>query len=470
MYSSDRKQYLFKQSTEKVWNLYYEPKLGICYSVLTRKNTWTDPISIRKNCHPCFFADMDSSDCFHLLYQDNGGNIFYLYINGDTVKSIPVLQSKSPNAYDKNLFLTPGKNYVHLFFTLQHNQSTLLSHQVLSNDTPSKPRVLDYVTNGPSPYSVCRDKAGNLYAFYPSSDGKHLQIGFKKYTTSQNLWSDFTPIAKYAGDCELARCINDENNALHLCYQRRASRQYELVYQQKIPDKNLWSEATVLHSSSYPFTEASLLLANNHLHVYWVREDAIYYTVSRDLGKQWSKPARNTFSGGRQVFCAAYKTNTTYESEKILVREIPVIFTNGFKFPFYQEPSASANALSPDELRNMIVESLTLLKNSVDELKEANASLVKNMTQITNAQQSLDREFTKLELRMNLVENEVIQCKKIAQQVQNHDHTLTQILMNSQSTKPDISLSNAEKKKLRLAPGGRWKRYAIKQEFLAEQN
>lgn len=462
MSSFDRKQYILRQSTGKTWNFYYDERSGICYSLLTSRNTWTEPVSLHKGCHPSFFIDMDFRDCFHLLFQDSNGNLSYQYLNGEIIRTISVLESKTPGAYEKNLWLIPTKEVIHLFFTIQHGSNAILAHQLLAGNIPGKPRVVDYVTKGLCPYSLCCDRSGNIYAFYQSSDGKHLQVGFKKYINAQSFWGEFTPVSRYAGDCEYPRCILDPDNIVHLCYQRRANRQYELVYQQKMPDKNLWSAETLLHSSAYSFSDSSVLKAGSNIYVYWVREGAVYFTVSKDMGKQWSKPAKADFSSGKQVLCASYKANTPHENDKLSIREIPVSFINGFKFPFLQEasPGTGGNP-SPEELRTMIVESLNLLKDSIDDLKECNAELVRNITQLTHGQQSLDRELTKNTLRLNRLENEINQIRSMTKQHRSTEESIQEMLLKFRKLE-EKAVSAVKRKKAKLRRFSRKKIFFMK--------
>jgi len=60
MYSSNSKYYVFKKSTNKTIALTYGEKSGICYSNLTKKNTWTTPVSIEKQAREPFSACMDT--------------------------------------------------------------------------------------------------------------------------------------------------------------------------------------------------------------------------------------------------------------------------------------------------------------------------------------------------------------------------------------------------------------------------
>lgn len=434
MFSFNKKQFIFKQSSGKVWNFYYDEKMGLCYSILTRRNTWTEPVSVQKNIHPSFYADMDYEDCFHLIYQDNHGNIFYSKIENGNINAIPILNSKQPSPYDKHLFLIPGKNLIHIFFTVYYNDYNLLTHQIISRDSSGKPKVIDYVAKNDLPYVISCDKAGNIYAFYQASDGKYMQTGFKKYMPSQGFWGEFTPLTRYSGDSELARAIIDNKNILHIIYQRRTDKQVELVYQQKVPDKNILTGEAVIYSSAQPFPESSILWINGNIIVFWIRNDIINYSLSGDDGNTWSKPAKFSFHVGRQIFCFSYKSNSPQENDKIFAADIPGSFINGYKLAFYEEPAGSVENLSPTELKTMIVDSLKLLKTNIDELKEANSEIRQTLSKLSLAHQSLDRELSKNSVRLNFIENEINQVKNMNKQLELHREALSELKRSFESS------------------------------------
>ena len=438
MYNSNNRQYIFRQSSGKVWNLYHDEKLGLCYSTLTKRSTWTEPVSLHKNLHPVFFADIDFDDCFHILFQDKQGNIFLSRLYNSSIKTIPVLNSKAPVSYNKYLSLIPARNESHFFFIIQHNDSSILAHQILRGDTVSTPRVIDYVAKSNCPYSVIGDKSGNIYAFYQSSSGESLQIGYKKYNSDQNFWSDFSFITNHSGNCEFPRAIVDNKNIMHICYQRHSLKQYELVYQQKVPDKNIWSDEIIVHSSVHSFYDSSVVCSGESTIVYWVRDDVIYYSSSTDGGAVWSKPARHNFVPSKQLMCMTYKTNQSIENEKLAASSLPGCFINGFKLAFYQEPTVSTHNITADELKTMLLDGLKLLKDNVEELKDSNSDMRKSIQELSVAHQNLEMEMTKNAVKLNFLEDDTKQIQQISSQLENYSGILNDFISKPGSGLPDF--------------------------------
>lgn len=307
MFNLQNRLFVFRQPTGEVRSIFCDQRQNLCFNSLTGRGLWSDAAVLHKNVYQSFYADIDQDEVYHILFQDNSGNIIYSRLDGQSLKSVPVLNSKTPTAYDKQLFIVPLKNQVYLFYVLQHENSFMLAYQLLANGKLGTPKVVDYVSGSSVPCSIIYDNNENIYAFYQSYDGRYLQLGFKKFNVPQKHWSDFMPITKYQGNCEYPHTVIDSNGIIHLCYQRRTPKLFEMVYQRKDPDKNLWSPEIVVHSSVHSFEKASILQSEKRLVIFWVREDVIYYSESTTSGEGWSKPSRYSNQYGRSLQCIYYK-------------------------------------------------------------------------------------------------------------------------------------------------------------------
>lgn len=408
MFNFSKKQFVFKQASGSVWNFYFEQYQGICYCNLTKRNTWTEAISLQKNVLPSFFADMDTEDCFHLLYQDVKGNIFYTTLR-DTIHTLPILTNRTPSNQNRHLFLLPSKNSTQIFFVLPHNNAYILAQQTVRDKKIGAPVVVDYLLYSQRPFTILKDRVETLYAFYHSSDGKYSQIGFKKLLPGNEKWSEYVQVSRHEGNCQYLSALIDSENIIHLSYQRSRDKQNELVYQQKVPDRNLWTPEIVIHTSSQSFENSSLVLINSTLILYWVREDIIFYSTSGDRGSTWSKPLRFNFQSAKQLLCIGYKTNFPSESEKIAGDTFAGSFVNGLKLAFYQDPSHTS--LTTEELRSLLVDGMRLLKGSVEDLKDKSTQARNDISLLEKSMESLQRDLVKYSLKLGMLENDLDNLK-----------------------------------------------------------
>ncbi len=400
MYNSSNKQFVFKDSQGKLWNFYYDINLGLCYSIFSKRLTWSDPKVIQSEVYNDYYVEIDKQDSFHIVYQDKKGNIIYSLLHqNETAKAIPILTSKAQTLYNKHLSLVVANSSVHIFFMVEHNSTLLLSHQTIVDGVPVAPKKVDNISEITEPYTVLFDTNDDIYAFYHISDSKNNQIGYKKFSIINNIWSEYSQITAFSNNCENPKVVVDRNGIFHICYQRKQEKQYQLVYQQKIPDRNMWTSESILTSSLSSFQEYSMVAIKSSLVVYWIRDDLIYSTSSSDLGAAFSKPMRGT-PLSKQFVCTKFKSNSPYEH--ILAHEIPASFVNGFKLMFFNQTLDPESGLNIDEMKAIITTDLTQLKKQVSDLKENQKILTENIRTLSttqqNMQQMVQKELSKIML------------------------------------------------------------------------
>jgi hypothetical protein len=467
MFNFINKQFIFRQSGGEIWGFFHDDKQNLCLRTMSARGAWNNPIVLHRNVCRGFYADMDQDNVYHLLFQDNNGSIHYSRFDGQSVKTVLVLKSKIPSAYDKQLYIAPLKNNVHLFYVLQHDNSFMLAYQVFGNTGMETPKVVDYVSGNSLPYSIVYDPDDNLYAFYQSYDGKYLQLGYKKFNTTSRHWSDFTPVTKYPGNCEYPHAIIDTGGTIHLCYQRRSPRLFEMVYQQKAPGRNLWSPETIIHSSVHSFENASILQIRDKIVIYWVRDDVIYFSSRPYSGGDWCRPSRYGTQFGRQLQCLCYKSNSPrdrWHDERVKpggrISLAPGIFPGstayGLKLAFVNADAigdvlrdtlgdalgnipGDVSPLSPllfskgnseadsaaslrSDTRSILQDAFRQMQGSIAEIREGLSGVKKEISGLTNGYIELIKEINKFGIRLNMIENQLKQAKKSGSPVKTTAH------------------------------------------------
>jgi len=444
MFNYYNRQYIFRQSNGELINLFCDSRQNLCFSTLTKRNMWSNPVTLQKNVYQYFYADMDDDNLFHIIYQDNSGNINYSRLDSQSIKTMTVLNAKSSSLYNKQLFIAPFTNTTYFFYVLHHDNSFMLAYQALNNSKITNPKVIDYVSGSSLPCSMLYDSKQNIYAFYQSYDGKYLQLGYKKLGSQLKNWSDFTPVTKYNGNCEYPHAIVDDSGTIHLCYQRRAPKLFEMVYQQKSPDKNLWTPEIIIHSSVHSFDSASILLQKDTIVIYWVREEAIYYNSGSEMGTIWSKPSKLNFPAGRQLQCIIYKSNSPIdrsENHSLLPPGIyPGNAANGFNAAFLDSSGIKASSGSPQlfaggsqllegnqerasfnrnsDVKSLVFEAFKEIQGNVEEIRESWKSAREEIARLNNSYNELSKEFVKHSIQLNVLEKKLDQGKKLSKRLE----------------------------------------------------
>lgn len=393
MYNSRSKQFVFKDSEGKLWNFYFDTSQGICYSVFSKRMAWSEPRVVQSEAYEQFYAEIDEKDCFHIIYQDKKGNIIYCFMQqNEIVKALPVLTSKSQSVFNKHLSLIVANGCVHIFFIIEHNGIYMLSYQTITDGVPVAPKKVDNITLLPNPYTVVYDLNDDIYVFYHISDGKNNQIGYKKYSTVNKTWSEYSQITMFSSNSQNPRVAVDRNGIFHICYVRKQDKQFQLVYQQKIPDRNMWTSESILAGLGTSITNFSILSFKGSLVVYYLKDDALYSFISNDSGAGFTKSSKST-ALTRQHICVRYKSNSPYEH--VQADEIPASFVNGFKLMFTHDSADLESSLNTEEMRAIITSELKILKKQVADLKEAQNIIFNNIKSLESNQQNMERSLLK---------------------------------------------------------------------------
>ena len=135
--------------------------------------------------------------------------------------------------------------------------------------------------------------------------------------------------------------------------------------------------------------------------------------------------------------CARFKTNAPAEYDQVTATRLPGSFLNGLKLAFYTSISDYERSnLSAEELKNMIVDSLKLLRASIDELRDSDNSIIESNSKLSASIQSLERDFVKYTVRAGSIESELKQFKQRLEKFDEYKDLLEELRMQKNNIKP----------------------------------
>lgn len=357
MYNKDTKQFLFKWSNGDTFNFFVDSSNNLCYSNLNKKNTWSKPITIKKEIHPCFYADIDSKDKIHIIFQTLNGDIFYTFINSKSTKTMQILKSKTSSSYNKYLHLIPLKDSVHFFYILHHKNSMILSHQILKNSTLSNPQIIASSSKNIYPYSVFASDIGNIYLYYNFFDGKFFQLGYKTYSPFEAMWTKFSQITNSNSDVLLINALIDSFNTTHILYKEKCQKNTYNFYYAKFSSDDTFLKIPI---NKIPAPNPSLTILQKSLIILGINNNIIHFIKSDDLGSTWSDIEQCTMNGN--FFCVGFKSNLDQNQ----ISTLPISFVNGYTIASFNKISS----VSTNDFKAIVLDSLNLLKNKFEKLNQ----------------------------------------------------------------------------------------------------
>ena len=200
-----------KESYGVIWHFYHNAH-GICYCKMTDENI-TEYHVLLPDGKEDFDILIDDSDCIHLVFQNNDGDIIYANHFNDQWRKTTLLKSKSQGYYPKDFVLKRVNNWLNLMYCIEYNGRRMLTHQIIDG-TDGTPFVVDCIKND---YCVAQELSGNIVTLFYSETEKSW--GIRKYIWSKKEWSDFSPISMLEG-CKSPFLYIDKNDKTHIVYER----------------------------------------------------------------------------------------------------------------------------------------------------------------------------------------------------------------------------------------------------------
>ena len=377
MFDKNNSQFLFKLSNNDTWNFFVDSNKNLCYSYLNRKKQWSKPSIIKTNVHPSFYADMDTKDSFHIIFQNLNGDIFYTLLNSRSTKPKQILKAKTSSSYNKHLSLIPLKDSIHFFYILHYKNSLILSHQILKDARLSNPQILASSSQSLTPYSVLKDSFGNISLYYCFFDGKFFQLGYKIYSPFESMWTKFSQVTNSNSNISLLDAIIDQNNITHILYREKSPNNYYYY-----TNNNSSTVKCPINNT----TSANLVILKNTIIIFFIDKTKIYFIKSHDNGLSWTNPQEYLISG--EIFCTKFKSNNN--KDFVLSNNIPATFLNGYTLASFNEllfDQNNVNSISTNDFKTIVLDSINLLKNKLE-------SLQTDILQLKSLYQNLDSKYS----------------------------------------------------------------------------
>jgi hypothetical protein len=77
MFNLQNRQFVFRHPTGEVRSIFCDQRQNLCFNSLTTRGVWSNAAVLHKNVYQSFYAEIDQNESYHIMFQDNGGNIIY---------------------------------------------------------------------------------------------------------------------------------------------------------------------------------------------------------------------------------------------------------------------------------------------------------------------------------------------------------------------------------------------------------
>lgn len=419
-------QFIFKKSDKTIWHIYHDStkRTILLQSFNSRRGMFNEPILNINNAQSPIACNMDSKDNIQIAFPNKNGDIYFGTFNGSKITHFPILVSKNPTSYDKNLSIATTKGRAFIFYTLESKDKTILSMQEALPDRKisTPPLPIDYLSPATTSYKVI-EVSDYIYITYIKDTNSKQTLGFRIYSLQTNTLSNFIEIPSVKNKPHnIDSCLIDTDDTLVIFASdnigiKEIRVNYITKITQDIMNNNISSNSlttSILKHEPLPDLKDcfySALQISNIRYIYYCYVSQIYFFKSVN-GNDYGSIEKYDLNNGRYIMPIFYKSNDEQESSLlnntmnhggfILPGRLSGIIQMYFFNPFLPLKDQKSNNLDID---TAMFESIKLLKSEVNRLDEIISQLSKRIRSIENSYDKFEQDMTKLELQAKLSSN-----------------------------------------------------------------
>lgn len=288
---------------ENTWiRFFIHPRYGLCTSKMENSRFSRFEILLSD-----IEGDFSAALCggkIQLVCQDKNGCIILLTYDGNPWQKTELLKSRSLKPHAKFFTLVPMGSLVNLFYVINHDNKTMLIHQILDG-TSKSPEAVDYIQPVGIRYFVATGITSDINLMYRNENGV---LGSRVYRWSHKSFMPFipfpsggnalTPFVYIDADKTLFCAPPADNTALTLFLKNDAG---ELL-------KKQLSDFCSANSNPVIFVNKEKTI------VQWCDNGCIMSSVSYDGGISFTKPVKYLKNAMQNIclFKADNGKNTAY--------------------------------------------------------------------------------------------------------------------------------------------------------------
>ena len=386
MFNIERKTYIIKNASGRISKIAFTSNASICISSLRREKTWFEPSLsalkskggywteesvICRDVHPDFSACIDEGDNIHILCQNKSNKIIYIRLTKNMIKTTEAIADES-GIPDRHPVIFKANGKLMLFYIAGKSPERNIVFQTQeSGGILTRPVILDNAAYMKTPYFITSGSSNCPYLFYKKKGDENILLGYKKYNEGTGLWDDFNTVFVGAGQNEILSAAVDYQDNIYMVRQTSGSAKYGIICSVRRRDSEKWTDSTIPVFGANPLYNSSILAMEDHIIIWIVKENSIYYSLSIDKGHTWGDTEAYYFNDASPLLCISYMSNMKGEYSNTFFNPLPGKITGGFHLAFLNDFCSRPENMAIDDLKELIHYSLKQNSLELDTLKKS---------------------------------------------------------------------------------------------------
>ncbi|GBF32453.1 hypothetical protein DCCM_0649 [Desulfocucumis palustris] len=323
---------LLKTSAGEIWDIFLENNLlkyrffAAGYQYPPAPETMIDTAVVD------YSAVIDTSDNLHLVCILKTGELkYYIGHPGRNWNSTVLAEFDTKAQYLRylTLLLTPKRVHIFLLTSSMMNSFIWAIMHSFWNGKEWKDQQIGEIVAGKyvAPFSVDKDSQENMHFIYTSAvGGRYFEAHYKKFNKDFDLWSHTEKMSNLPDNVLEVFGLIDKNDTLHVAASgiNGGDNKPNISYRKRknvIKHNNPWENMIIISNSLKNAGRPMLSYRDNDLYVFWREQTHFMYSLSRDWGASWNRPAVADMSGRPAVF--SFKSNYYLEADRVKIPLVP---------------------------------------------------------------------------------------------------------------------------------------------------
>jgi hypothetical protein len=244
-----------------------------------------------------FTLNKDLNGIIHIMAIDTLGKLIHIFNNGESWKKnkIENINFSSNLIKDLRLYININDNFdAHLIMLVNNkynNNLWKIMHFCINSKNWSSQKISDiFIDRYGISIKTDIDKKGNIHLLYKSREENQYTLFYRKYDIKHKKWN---PIERISKDIEISNLgiLCDTNNYINIIWSHLQDKNIALNYLKKQNNTSSflnWKKSKTIPTSISNFTNPILVQNNNHINLFWKRNDKLYSTQTKLSEDNWS--------------------------------------------------------------------------------------------------------------------------------------------------------------------------------------
>lgn len=348
-------------------------KNGLYMSMLESDNRWGPPFLLSDSATGDFSAAIDESDSISTSFVDYSGRLLNIRACEEKREPTVLLESRIAGSYPYNVSMVMLNDLAHVFYTVSHNRKQLLTYQRVEYSGFSMPEVQGVIVKDGKNYGLCTDET-DIHVFFITEVQEVNLLVHRKIGADGKAAKPETTAFPY-GVSKRIQVVASKDGLIYILASENGGKDPALLFKYDTATGK-FSKPLEIFPPTYQQGSDCLAVANGYPLVIRVSKGNIIVARSKtDMSGLLDETKFDLNAKDLPLECRL--ASNLKEDRYLRCDHIPVLFSNGLRFPFDIKAIVGNSPEKPADEKNRLNDRIKELEGRVEFLEHTIRELLR---------------------------------------------------------------------------------------------